>query len=187
MVRENDIERRVRLGRVKYSRQQGFYDLGDLLYLGSIGSSLRVYCDYIENTRNENLSVYVLDFSVSDTRPQMVMDLFLSRCKSLFGLPTYAVGLVCIDDAYQGFNLAPTVYAYLLKRFDGWILRSGASQSPGGKAIWNTLCRQKGISVYACNSSGRQMHPCRYDPDGIDCDVDVYAKGTSYYLYATRT
>lgn len=187
MVRENDIEKRVSLGTAKYSPNQGFYDLGDLLYLGNIGSTLRVYCDYIQGSKNENLSVYVLDFSVSNTRPKIVMDLFLTKVRSLFGLPTYAVGLVGIDDLYQGFNLAPTVYAYLLKRFDGWLLRSGASQSPGGKAIWNYLCRQRGISVYACNTRGTQIHPCRYDPDGIDCDVDVYANGSSYYLYATRT
>lgn len=178
MIRTNDLEPRVKLGSI--TKQQ----LNYMLHLGDISPNVLLYCDYVSGTSNVHLNLYVIHFQ---KRPKIVMELLLDKVNSLFDLPTYSVALVGIDDRYKGFNLAPKVYAYILKKFPGWILRSGSSQSSGGKSIWNSLCRERGISVYAYSKKNDDTHQCRYSKDGvIECDIDLYDSRSDYYLYAIR-
>lgn len=182
MVRSNDMDKHVRLGSTSWSR------LDNQLYLGSLSENVDIYCDYIPEVVNKSLDIMVLDSSKNSKRPKMVMELLLDRVTSIFGLPTYSVALVGVDDLYKGFNVAPKVYSYLLKNFDGWVLRSGCSQSEGGKALWNNLCKQRGISVFACSPRNGDMHKCYYNDIGVlDCDVDVYKSNSPYHLYATTS
>lgn len=179
MIRTNDLESKVKLGLVTKNQ------LKYMMHLGDISSNVSVYSDYIPGTSNLYLNIYVINFF--EKRPKIVMELLLSKVSTLFNLPTYCVTLVGIDDLYKGFNLAPKIYAYLLKNFTGWILRSGSSQSPGGKSIWNSLCRERGVSVYAHSRKNNDTHQCHYSKDGvIECYVDLYDSRSDYYLYAVR-
>ena len=58
------------------------------------------------------------------------------------------VDLVEVDSRYKGKKLANKLYRFVLKTL-GITLMAGSSQSVGGRYIWNTLAKDKGITVYA--------------------------------------
>jgi len=58
------------------------------------------------------------------------------------------VDLVEVDSRYKGKKLANKLYRFVLKNLD-ITLMAGSSQSVGGRYIWNTLAKDKGITVYA--------------------------------------
>ena len=58
------------------------------------------------------------------------------------------VDLVSVDSRYKGKKLANKLYRFLMKPL-GITLMAGTSQSVGGRYIWNTLAKDKGITVYA--------------------------------------
>lgn len=176
MIRSNELEKSVKLGSV---------NLVGLIQLGHLSANLKVYCDYTPDTSNGFIDVFVLDCTKKHKKPKTVAHVLLERVRPIFGLPTYSVCIVGVDDKYKGFDLASKLYAYLLRSFRGWVLRSGSSQSIGGKYIWNSLCRERRVSVYAYSRRNDDIHQCYYDPSGeIDCDVDLYETKSDYYLYA---
>ena len=60
----------------------------------------------------------------------------------------WPVDLVEVDSRYKGKKLANKVYRFLLKNLD--ITRmAGSSQSVGGRYIWNTLAKDRHVTVYA--------------------------------------
>ena len=58
------------------------------------------------------------------------------------------VDLVEVDSRYKGKKLANKLYRFVLKNLE-ITLMAGTTQSVGGRYIWNTLAKDKGITVYA--------------------------------------
>ena len=58
------------------------------------------------------------------------------------------VDMVEVDSRYKGRRLATKLYGFLLKTLD-ITLMAGSSQSIGGRYIWNSLAKDRGITVYA--------------------------------------
>ena len=58
------------------------------------------------------------------------------------------VDLVEVDSRYKGKKLANKLYRFVLKNLE-IPLMAGTTQSVGGRYIWNTLAKDKGITVYA--------------------------------------
>ena len=58
------------------------------------------------------------------------------------------VDLVEVDSRYKGRKLANKLYRFLMKAL-GITLMAGSSQSVGGRYIWNTLAKDKAVTVYA--------------------------------------
>ncbi len=58
------------------------------------------------------------------------------------------VDLVSVDSRYKGRKLANKLYRFLMKTL-GITLMAGSSQSVGGRYIWNTLAKDRNITVYA--------------------------------------
>ena len=58
------------------------------------------------------------------------------------------VDLVEVDSRYKGKKLANKLYRFVLKTLD-ITLMAGSSQSVGGRYIWNTLAKDRNITVYA--------------------------------------
>ena len=58
------------------------------------------------------------------------------------------VDLVEVDSRYKGKKLANKLYRFVLKNLD-ITLMAGSSQSVGGRYIWNTLAKDRNITVYA--------------------------------------
>ena len=57
------------------------------------------------------------------------------------------VDLVEVDSRYKGKKLANKLYRFLLKNLD-ITLMAGSSQSVGGRYIWNTLAKDRHVTVY---------------------------------------
>ena len=60
----------------------------------------------------------------------------------------WQVDLVEVDSRYKGKKLANKLYRFVLKNLE-ITLMAGTTQSVGGRYIWNTLAKDKGITVYA--------------------------------------
>ena len=58
------------------------------------------------------------------------------------------VDLVEVDSRYKGKKLANKLYRFILKTL-GITLMAGSSQSVGGRYIWNSLAKDRNITVYA--------------------------------------
>ena len=58
------------------------------------------------------------------------------------------VDLVEVDSRYKGKKLANKLYRFVLKTL-GITLMAGSSQSVGGRYIWNTLAKDRHVTVYA--------------------------------------
>lgn len=58
------------------------------------------------------------------------------------------VDLVEVDSRYKGKKLANKLYRFVLKALD-ITLMAGSSQSVGGRYIWNTLAKDRNITIYA--------------------------------------
>lgn len=183
MISENYVDRRAVLGRTPWN----FDADDDMVCVGELSPTLKVYIDN-SPTAIIHTMVYVTE-KVTKGRPRIVVELCLEVKRSLFGMLTYSVAMVSVDDRYKGFNLASKLYAFLLKKYPQWILMSGTSQSFGGRHVWNVLCRQRGISVYAVDPKcPDEFFKCEYNKEGdLECLVDVYEPGSPYYLYATST
>jgi hypothetical protein len=53
-----------------------------------------------------------------------------------------------VDSRYKGKKLANKLYRFVLKTL-GITLMAGSSQSVGGRYIWNTLAKDRHVTVYA--------------------------------------
>jgi hypothetical protein len=77
---------------------------------------------------------------------------------------TYAVSMVRVDPKFQGYGVAPKLYASLIKN-SNISLVTDQGQTEGGQYIWNTLVQDKGIQIAAYNSklirAPRTLHPVR--------------------------
>ena len=58
------------------------------------------------------------------------------------------VDMVEVDSRYKGRRLATKLYGFLLKTLD-ITLMAGSSQSVGGRYIWNSLAKDRNITIYA--------------------------------------
>ena len=58
------------------------------------------------------------------------------------------VDLVEVDSRYKGKKLANKLYRFLMKTL-GITMMAGTTQSVGGRYIWNSLAKDKDITVYA--------------------------------------
>jgi hypothetical protein len=58
------------------------------------------------------------------------------------------VDMVEVDSRYKGRRLATKLYRFLLKTLD-ITLMAGSSQSIGGRYIWNSLAKDRNITIYA--------------------------------------
>ena len=78
-----------------------------------------------------------------ETHCRIVDELGLSKRNG-----AWHVDLIEVDSRYKGKKLATKLYRFLMKTL-GITLMAGTSQSAGGRYIWNTLAKDKGITVYA--------------------------------------
>jgi len=76
----------------------------------------------------------------------------------------YTIDMVSVDNAYQGWGIAPKVYRKLLKAKPDLLLRAGTVQSPGGRYIWYNLAQFEDIVVFARAHNGR-IYPLDTDHD----------------------
>ena len=78
-----------------------------------------------------------------ETHCRIVAELGLSKRNG-----AWHVDLVEVDSRYKGKNLANKLYRFVLKAL-GITLMAGGVQSAGGRYIWNTLAKDRHITVYA--------------------------------------
>ena len=78
-----------------------------------------------------------------ETHCRIVAELGLSKHNG-----AWHVDLVEVDSRYKGKNLANKLYRFVLKTL-GITLMAGGVQSAGGRYIWNTLAKDRNITVYA--------------------------------------
>jgi hypothetical protein len=153
--------------------------------LGEFGAEhLKVYATSTAN--GTYIDVYVVDETQrnSKNRPRVIANIVFSKHKG--SVPTYSSYYTRIDNEYMGFDIAPKLYEYLLVKYPGWILKSGTSQSIGGKSIWNRLAKSRKVSVFAVNNKTEEQYICSYSDTGeVDCPIDVYSS-SGYHLYAIR-
>ena len=76
----------------------------------------------------------------SDYKRVMTLDLIHVRKN------VWKVRMVSVGRKYQGHDLAPRVYAFLIKNTD-MVLRTAGMQSPGGTSIWYKLAKQSDLIV----------------------------------------
>lgn len=134
--------------------------------LGARKGTLCVYA--ISNKRDNRMTVYAVD-SANTKRNQVKVVLELSLYNSKKNSNCYKVGTVKTDSKYQGFGVAPWVYATLIKKIPNFSLRTSESHSPGGRYIWAELAKRKDINVYAMTKGGK------WYPLAVDTDIkEVY-------------
>ena len=78
-----------------------------------------------------------------ETHCRIVAELGLSKWNG-----AWHVDLVEVDSRYKGKKLANKLYRFVLKTL-GITLMAGGVQSAGGRYIWNTLAKDRNITVYA--------------------------------------
>ena len=85
-------------------------------------------------------------------RFKIVADELHHRSVAYLGLSkrngAWHVDLVEVDSRYKGKKLANKLYRFVLKTL-GITLMAGSSQSVGGRYIWNTLAKDRHVTVYA--------------------------------------
>jgi hypothetical protein len=123
---------------------------------------------------------------IKGKKNKVIMHVWLDKKRGMFkdGVPIYSVGLARVDDSAKGFGVAPRVYALFMKK-TGWMLKAGDSQSIGGKNIWSELTTMTKINVFAYSKKDDEYHTCKKGIGEVDCDVDVYAPSSKFFLYAT--
>lgn len=57
-----------------------------------------------------------------------------------------SVDMIYVTEKHRGKNLAMKFYKHLIV-YNGYTIVSGGSQSPGGKSIWISLSKQKGVDI----------------------------------------
>ena len=86
------------------------------------------------------------------TKFKIVADELHHRSVAYLGLSkkngAWHVDLVEVDSRYKGKKLANKLYRFVLKTL-GITLMAGSSQSVGGRYIWNTLAKDRHVTVYA--------------------------------------
>ncbi|MAG25561.1 hypothetical protein CMI47_08285 [Candidatus Pacearchaeota archaeon] len=93
------------------------------------------------------------------------------------------VDSVQVDSRYKGKKLSIRLYCFLLKTL-GITIMAGTSQSIGGRYIWNSLVKQRGVVVFAKKSpyskvigfpnAGNKELVCK-NFDLYDSDAVLYA------------
>ena len=78
-----------------------------------------------------------------ETHCRIVAELGLSKRNG-----AWHVDMVEVDSRYKGRKLANKLYRFLMKAL-GITLMADSSQSVGGRYIWNTLAKDKAVTVYA--------------------------------------
>ena len=83
---------------------------------------------------------------------KMIANMFHHRFVAYLNLSkqngAWHVDMVKVDSRYKGKKLAHKLYRFLMKTLD-ITLMAGSSQSVGGRYIWNTLAKDRNITVYA--------------------------------------
>ena len=100
-----------------------------------------------------NISARFMSINVYDrTKFKIVADELHHRTVAYLGLSkkngAWHVDLVEVDSRYKGKKLANKLYRFVLKTL-GITLMAGSSQSVGGRYIWNTLAKDRHVTVYA--------------------------------------
>ena len=98
-------------------------------------------------------SARAMSINVYDrTKFKIVADELHHRTVAYLGLSkkngAWHVDLVEVDSRYKGKKLANKLYRFVLKTLD-ITLMAGSSQSVGGRYIWNTLAKDRHVTVYA--------------------------------------
>jgi hypothetical protein len=88
------------------------------------------------------------------------------------------VDLVEVDSRYKGKKLANKLYRFVLKTLR-ITLMAGSSQSVGGRYIWNTLAKDRNVTVYA--KKGVYSNVVDFPKTG-----KRELKGTLFNLYNTK-
>ena len=99
-----------------------------------------------KSAREMSINVY------DRTKFKIVADELHHRTVAYLGLSkrngAWHVDLVEVDSRYKGKKLANKLYRFILKTL-GITLMAGSSQSVGGRYIWNTLAKDRHVTVYA--------------------------------------
>ena len=94
-----------------------------------------ILCDWVYNTDTGD--------GTDEVHHRSVAHLSLSKQNG-----AWHVDLVEVDSRYKGKKLANKLYRFLMKTL-GITMMAGTAQSAGGRYIWNTLAKDKDITVYA--------------------------------------
>lgn len=145
-------------------------DLSAFSYIGAIGK-LRLYLLSLDD---EHTVVGVLD------RTSVIQIDFSEYLRD----DVWSVDLVRVSPKFRGFDVAPKVYAFLLKKYKWLVLAAGETQSAGGKQIWNKLARMPNIRVFA-KAHDTDIEDLTLDTDDNELvgDIDIYSPNT--FVFAT--
>jgi len=94
-----------------------------------------ILCDWVYNTDTGD--------GADEVHHRSVAHLSLSKQNG-----AWHVDLVEVDSRYKGKKLANKLYRFLMKTL-GITMMAGTTQSVGGRYIWNSLAKDKDITVYA--------------------------------------
>jgi hypothetical protein len=84
---------------------------------------------------------------------------------------SWYVNAVTVTDNYLGQGLAPKFYRWLITD-QNLSLVSGKEQSPGGRAIWQSLSAMRGVKVFGWDTKTRKAFSV--DPKTLEANVDYY-------------
>lgn len=110
---------------------------------------------------------------------QRVMDLWLEKIGS-----SWVVNIVRSNKKYRGYDVAPKVYRYLIKK--GIVLQAGTLQSVGGRAVWNKLAQYPDIEMFGVSKQDPHIEIRAGDQgaiEAVDPDIDIYS-GNRIKVYA---
>ena len=175
--------------RIRYPKKHslGFHDVSEITYVGSTNG----YAVYFTNDEpSPGLQTYWFhdpDFTDKQGAMRVVAEMTLRQSKN----GVYEVDVIVIDSEYQGLDLAPKMYAYILRKLN-ITLQAGECQSPGGRSIWRRLSRRKDVLIYGKTPHGK---PIMLAEDPITAElapvvprsnIELYDGYKDFYMYAVR-
>src|SRR5210317_1078803 len=166
-----DMKKRVKMGRFNpFKRHETF--------VGKLKNML-VFADGNLKDDDSTVLFYVYhDLFDSLGRYQQIAELCLTNeiCEN-----AYHVDLIRVNSRFQGFDISPKLYYYIMKKF-GIVIQAGSSQSAGGRKIWSKLCKMKNVIVFG--TSGRKFVQMDIDEETGELCADgakVYNDGRSRF------
>jgi len=170
-----DMKKRVRMGRHNpYTRHETF--------VGKLRSML-VFADGNFEDNDTTVLFYVYH-GVPDSRGrhEQIADLCLTNdiCEN-----AYHVDLMRVNSRFQGFEIAPKLYYYIMKKFN-IVIQAGSVQSAGGRKIWSKLCGMKNVVLFG--TAGKKFLQMDIDDETGELCADgaiVYSDaGTRFKTFA---
>ena len=164
----------------KQKHKLGFFGNPDFDVIGSV-SGYKCYLEREEDT----LWIEFVDPDYVDRKGRAKRVCAVTLAETKRGV--YEVELTLMDTEYQGYNLAPRFYAFLLRKL-AITLKAGTSQSPGGRSIWKRLAKRRDVLIYGKTPAGRPAMMIEEEGElqPVHGRFEAYDGEREFEMYAVR-